>query len=92
LLIFTYGKPEDSHQWLTYVSSAERGDMIKAMEEFIWKSVRKRSVTNQYLQEVLSELKQLAEDLGGCDHSVNICQCSLNMLVESTEEILNAQV
>lgn len=38
--------------------------------------------------EMHCELKEFAEDLGGCDHSVGLCQCDLDTLLEAVEETL----
>ena len=48
---------------------------------------------NQRLRDALTEanteLQQLAKDCGGCDHSVGICQCSLDGLIERITELIN---
>lgn len=31
---------------------------------------------------MLSELEEYSEYIGGCDHSVGICQCDLDRLIE----------
>jgi|307.fasta_scaffold23794_6 hypothetical protein len=51
----------------------------------------KRS-TKQRLIEALRDsqalLVELAHDMGGCDHTVNICQCGLNRTVEENAKLL----
>lgn len=38
------------------------------------------------LQKSLSELKDCLEDIGGCDHSVGLCCCTLKYLIEDIEK------
>lgn len=40
LLMFTFGDPDKSQQWMTYISNADRESMCEAMEEFLDKQVQ----------------------------------------------------
>lgn len=40
LLMFTFGDPDKSQQWMTYISNADRDSMREAMEEFLDKQVQ----------------------------------------------------
>ena len=51
--------------------------------------------TSQYLERMVvalrdsqEHLKQTLQDIGGCDHAVNICCCDLRACIESNEELL----
>lgn len=35
LMMFTFGDADDPDQWMTYLSNAERADIVEAMREFI---------------------------------------------------------
>ncbi|MGD9631389.1 MAG: hypothetical protein AB7V18_19290 [Pyrinomonadaceae bacterium] len=40
LLMFTFGDPKKSQQWMTYISNADRESMCEAMEEFLDRQVQ----------------------------------------------------
>lgn len=42
LLVFTFGDPDESQQWMTYISNADRDSMCEAMEEFLDRQVQQR--------------------------------------------------
>ncbi len=44
----------------------------------------------QLLKENHEVNKQTAQELGGCDHSVGICQCELNHMNEQTAAFLES--
>lgn len=56
--------------------------MEKAVDDALTKSADRIHL----LDEAKLELDQLLEDIGGCDHEVNICACSLVRLVDDIKK------
>jgi len=46
-------------------------------------------ISRALLREAINELTETLSDIGGCDHPVNICCCSLVRLIEQLDEVAN---
>ena len=52
---------------------------------------RRESELLTVAEQMLDELKQYYEELGGCDHSAGICCCSVARLIDHAEEVIKRE-
>lgn len=63
-------------------------EMIERLSKELSRLCEENERLKKLLEEEHKELAEFAHDLGGCDHSVGICQCELNRLLDRVNNAL----